>query len=101
MVHGGERHPLAILASLTNHYARMASLDGAPVSNERDAAAFLGVKGSTYPVKKALQQAKKMEPGNVKRAWGLLAVADLDLRGGTAAEAEQVLEVLIARLTKL
>jgi len=37
----------------------------------------------------------------VKRAWGLLAEADLDLRGGTAAETEQVLEVLIARLTKL
>ncbi len=101
MVHGGERHPLAILSSLTNHYARMASLDGARVLNERDAAAFLGVKGSTYPVKKAMQQARRMGPGNVKRAWGLLAVADLDLRGGTAAEAEQVLEVLIARLTKL
>ena len=101
MVHGGERHPLAILSSLTNHYARMASLDGASVSNERDAAAFLGIKGSTYPVKKAMQQARRMGSGNVKRAWGLLAEADLDLRGGTAAETEQVLEVLIARLTKL
>jgi len=101
MVHGGERHALAILASLTNHYARMASLDGAPVSGEKDAAAFLGVKGSTYPVKKAMQQARKMGPGNVKRAWGLLAEADLDLRGGTAADSEQVLEVLIARLARL
>ena len=101
MVHGGERHALAILASLTIHYARMASLDGAPVSGEKDAAAFLGVKGSTYPVKKAMQQARKMGPGNVKRAWGLLAEADLDLRGGTAADSEQVLEVLIARLARL
>ena len=79
----------------------MASLDGAPVSGERDAAAYLGVKGSTYPVKKAMQQARKMGPSGVKRAWGLLAEADVDLRGGTAAEAEQVLEVLIARLAKL
>ncbi len=101
MVHGGERHPLAILSSLTNHYARMASLDGAPVGGEKDAAAYLGVRGSTYPVKKAMQQARKMGSGNVKRAWGLLADADLDLRGGTAAEAEQVLEVLIARLSRL
>jgi len=101
MVHGGERHALAILASLTNHYARMASLDGAPVRGEKDAAAYLGVKGSTYPVKKAMQQARKMGPGNVKRAWGLLAQADLDLRGGTAAESEQVLEVLVARLARL
>jgi len=101
MVHGGERHPLAILASLTGHYARMASLDGANVRGEKDAAAFLGVKGSTYPVKKAMQQARRMGPANVKRAWGLLAEADLDLRGGTAAESEQVLEVLIARLARL
>jgi len=101
MVHGGERHPLAVLSSLTNHYARMASLDGAPVRGEKDAAAYLGVRGSTYPVKKAMQQARRMGSGNVKRAWGLLAQADLDLRGGTAAEAEQVLEVLIARLARL
>lgn len=101
MMHGGERHPLAILASLTGHYARMASLDGAAVGNDRDAAAFLGVKGSTYPVKKAMQQARKMGPDNVKRAWGLLATADLDLRGATSADSEQVLEVLIARLARL
>lgn len=101
MVHGGERHPLAILSSLTNHYARMAQLDGAPVRGEKDAAAYLGVKGSSYPVKKAMQQARRMGPGNVKRAWGLLAEADLDLRGGTATEAEQVLEVLVARLARL
>lgn len=101
MVHGGERHPLAILSSLTNHYARMASLDGARVSGEKDAAALLGIKGSTYPVKKAMQQARKMGPGGVKRAWGLLAEADLDLRGGTAADTEQVLEVLIARLARI
>jgi DNA polymerase-3 subunit delta len=101
MVHGGERHPLAILASLTNHYARMASLDGAPVGGEKDAAAYLGIRGSTYPVKKAMQQARKMGSPNVKRAWGLIAEADLGLRGGTAAEGEQVLEVLIARLARL
>lgn len=101
MVHGGERHALAILSSLTNHYARMASLDGASVRGEKDAAAYLGVKGSTYPVKKAMQQARTMGPDNVKRAWGLLAEADLDLRGATGTESEQVLEVLIARLARL
>lgn len=98
---GGGRHPLATLASLTNHYARMASLDGAPVGNDRDAAAYLGVKGSTYPIKKAMQQARRMGPDKVRRAWGLLADADLDMRGGTGADPEQVLEVLVARLTSL
>ena len=101
MMHGGERHPLAILASLTTHYQRMASLDGAPVGGDKDAAAYLGVKGSTFPVKKAMQQARRMGPDNVKRAWGLIAQADIDLRGGTAADPEQVLEVLIARLARL
>lgn len=101
MVHGGERHPLAIFAGLTNHYARMASLDGAAVRGEKEAAQYLGVKGSTYPVKKAMQQARRMGSPGVKRAWGLLAQADLDLRGATAADAEQVLEVLVARLARL
>ncbi|MEM7094693.1 MAG: DNA polymerase III subunit delta [Actinomycetota bacterium] len=101
MMHGGERHPLAILATLTTHYQRMASLDGAPVGGEKDAAAFLGAKGSTFPIKKAIQQARRMGPDNVKRAWGLIADADVDLRGATAAEPEQVLEVLIARLARL
>lgn len=101
MMHGGERHPLAILSTLTTHYQRMASLDGAPVGGEKDAAAFLGIRGSTYPVKKAMQQARRMGPDNVKRAWGLIAEADIDLRGGTAAEPGQVLEVLIARLSRL
>lgn len=101
MVRGGERHPLAVLSSLTTHYGRMAALDGARVGGEKDAAAFLGVKGSTYPVKKAMQQARGMGPAKVKRAWALLAQADLDLRGGTGVEPEQVLEVLIARLASI
>jgi len=101
MMHGGERHPLAILATLTTHYSRMASLDGAAVGGEKDAAALLGVRGSTYPVKKAMQQARKMGPDNVKRAWGFIAAADLELRGTTAVEPEQTLEVLIARLSRL
>ncbi len=101
MMHGGERHALAVMASLTTHYSRMASLDGAPVGNDRDAGAYLGVKGSTYPLKKAMQQARRMGSGKVKRSWELLAQADLDLRGGTGAGSEQVLEVLVARLASL
>lgn len=101
MMHGGERHPLAILSTLSTHYGRMASLDGAPVAGEKDAAAFLGVKGSTFPVKKAMQQARRVGPDNVKAAWGLIAAADLDLRGATAADAQLVLEVLVARLARL
>lgn len=101
MMHGGERHALAVMASLTTHYSRMASLDGAPVGNDRDAGAYLGVKGSTYPLKKAMQQARRMGSGRVRRCWDLLAQADIDLRGGTGVASEQVLEVLVARLASL
>ena len=52
-------------------------------------------------MKKAMQQARSMGAPKVKRAWGLLAAADLDLRGGSAADPEQVLEVLVARLARL
>lgn len=101
IVHGGERHPLAVMATLVTHYSRMASLDGAPVATDRQAAQYLGTKGSTYPLKKAMQQARRMGSHKVKESWALLATADLDLRGATANNPEAVLELLVARLTRL
>lgn len=101
IVHGGERHPLAVLATLVTHYSRMASLDGAPVGNDRQAGQYLGVKGSTFPLKKAMDHSRRMGSAKVKQAWSLLAAADLDLRGKTANNPEAVLEVLVARLARL
>jgi DNA polymerase-3 subunit delta len=81
---------------------RVARLDGAGVSNERDAAAVLGIKGSTFPARKALNVAKALGPKGSRRAVALLAEADLTLRGGgTAWPGELVLEVLVARLSRL
>jgi DNA polymerase-3 subunit delta len=37
----------------------------------------------------------------VRRAVGLLAAADLDLRGATDLDSEMVMEVLVARLSRL
>jgi len=101
MMGGGERHPLALMATLTTHYMRMAQLDGARVANDKDAAALLGMKGSTYPAKKAMTQARRMGTDAIRDAIGLLAKADLDLRGMTAQDPEGVMEILIARLTRL
>lgn len=101
IIHGGERHPLAVLATLVTHYSRMASLDGSGIGNDRQAGQYLGVKGSTYPLKKAIQQARRLGSANVKESWALLAEADLDLRGRNANDAEAILEVLVARLTRL
>lgn len=101
MTAGGGRHALQVMATLHNHYARMLALDGAPVTGEKDAAALLGLKGSTFPARKALGQARKLGHERVVRAIDLLAQADLDLRGGKAWPDDLVLEVLVARLARL
>ena len=61
----------------------------------------LGLKGSTFPARKALTQTRKLGHDGVVRAIELLAEADLDLRGGKAWPDELVLEVLVARLARL
>ena len=101
MVGGGGRHPLQVMATLHGHYARMLQLDGAPVRGEKDAAQLLGLRGSTFPARKALQQARRLGHDRVVEAVSLLAGADLDLRGGKAWPEGLVLEVLVARLARL
>lgn len=101
MSQAGDRHPLATLSTLTTHYSRMMKLDGASVGGEKDAAALLGMKGSTFPAKKALQESRRMGSDRIRQAMRLLATADLDLRGTTAVEGDAVLEVLVARLARL
>jgi DNA polymerase-3 subunit delta len=101
MMWGGERHPLQLMATLGNHFGRMLMLDGAPVTGEKDAAQLLGLKGSTFPAKKALNQARRLGHERVVRSMDLLAAADLDLRGGKQWPDHLVMEVLVARLTRL
>jgi DNA polymerase III subunit delta len=101
MTEGGGRHALQIMATLHGHYSRMLMLDGAAVGGEKDAARLLGMKGSTFPARKALAQSRKLGHDKVVRAIDLLATADLDLRGGKAWPDVLVLEVLVARLAHL
>lgn len=101
MLDGGGRHPLQIMATLHNHYARMLQLDGAPVTGEKDAARLLGLRGSTFPARRALAQARKLGHARIVRAIELLAAADSDLRGGKAWPENLVVEVLVARLARL
>jgi DNA polymerase-3 subunit delta len=101
MMGSGGRHPLQIMASLQTHYLRMVRLDGAPVAGEKQAAALLGMKGSTFPAKKALTQTKRLGPNGVRQAIGLLADADRGLRGESGWPPELVMEVLVARLANL
>lgn len=99
MLDGGQRHPLVVMATLTKHYGALLRLDGADVTTEAEAAALLGM--SPYPAKKAMLQSRKLGTKQTSRAVQLLAEADIDLRGGSAWPGELVLEVLVARLSKL
>lgn len=101
MVSGGDRHPLQVMASLITHYQRIAALSGSDVRTERDAADLLGIKGSTFPAKKALAQSRRLGPEGVARAIALLAQADVDLRGASGLDALTVTQVLVARLSRL
>ena len=99
----GGRHPLVILAILHRHVAPILQLDGAGATDEAHAAALLGIpKGrSTYPARKALGTLRRWGPEGAARAIELLAEADVDLRGESAWPAEAILEVLVARLSRL
>lgn len=100
MIHGGERHPLQIMAILHSHYAKLARLDGVDARSKSEAAQAMGIKPS-YPAEKALGNYRRLGGGGVQRAIQLLAKADLDLRGDTDLDAVTVMEVLVARLSRL
>lgn len=101
MTQGGDRHALQVLATLHIHYQRALALDGAPVSDDRSAAAHLGMTGSTFPAKKALGLTRRLGSDRLANAVALLAKADLDVRGASAVPNETTLDVLVARLARL
>jgi DNA polymerase-3 subunit delta len=100
MIHSGGRHPLQIMAILHTHYGNLAKLDGSGARSEHEAMEVTGIK-SAFPAKKALQNYRRLGGASVKRAIDLLAQADLDLRGAKELSSDLVMEVLVARLSKL
>jgi DNA polymerase-3 subunit delta len=99
MMHAGSAHPLQVVATLHNHYARMLRLDGADVRGESEAAELLGMRGrSTFPAKKAMQVGRRLGSDRLHEFVQLLATADLDLKGASAVPDSAVIEVLVARL---
>jgi len=101
LLHGGDRHSLVVMSTLHNHIQRMLAVDGAGVRSEKEAAELLGMKGSTFPAKKALEGSRRLGSAKVAQATTLLAQADVDLRGAKAWPDELVLEILVARLANL
>ena len=100
MTGAGGRHPLQLMAILHGHYARLARLDGVDASSEAQVADVLGIKPG-YPARKALNQYRRLGGSGVQRAIDLLATADLDLRGARELPDDIVMEILVARLSKL
>lgn len=100
MMGSGDRHSLQIMSLLHTQYQRLLKLDGSGVSSEQAAADLLGVK-STFQARKALDQFRKLGHDGVVRAFGLLSQADLDLRGAKDWPEDLVMEVLVARLSRL
>lgn len=96
----GQRHALVVLSVLHRHYAAMLRVEGSGAANETEAAEHLGAR-STFVAGKALAQARRLGFQGVARAIRLIAAADVDLRGETALPADLVLEVLVARLSRL
>ncbi|MCP4087513.1 MAG: hypothetical protein GY745_21070 [Actinomycetia bacterium] len=100
MSEAGERHALQIMAVLHGHIGRMLRLEGSGVRSDTEAAELLGLKGSTFPAKKALEGSRRWGHDRLARATQLLAEADLGLRGGGVPD-RTVMEILVARLTAL
>ena len=100
MMRAGERHPLQVMSVLHGHYSKMMYLDGADARDEASAAAAMGIKPG-FPAKKALDNYRRIGGGGVAKAIALLAQADLDLRGAKEWPEELVMEVLVARLSRL
>ncbi len=100
MLAAGDSHPLVVMAQLHRHYRQILRLDGSGVTTPEQAAEMLGMR-SAFPAKKALAQAHRLGSGRIARAIRLLADADLDLRGATRCPGDVVLEVLVARLSRL
>ena len=96
---GADRFPLGVLATLHRHYAAMLRLDGSGIRSEEEAAGVLGM--APFPARKAMTQAARLGSVNIARAIDLIARADLDLRGVTEWPEHLVLEVLVARLSRL
>ncbi len=97
---GGGSHPLVVLAVLHRHYRQLLRLDGSGVTTPEQAAEVLGLR-SAFPARKALAQSRRLGSARVARGITLVAEADLAVRGASGLPEEIVLEVLVARLSRL
>jgi DNA polymerase-3 subunit delta len=103
LLEAGERHPLVVLATLHRHIQGLLRVDHPTIRTEAAAAQAMGIAPgrSTYPAKKALASAQRYRSPALAEAIGLVADAELALKGARDWPGELVLEVLVARLCRL
>ena len=93
-------HPMQVMASLVFHYQRLLRLDDPSITTKEQAAEVLGMKsagGARFP----LEAARKLGSDGLREALGLLAQAELDLRGQSGLDERTAIDVLVARLAAL
>jgi DNA polymerase III delta subunit len=93
-------HPMQVMASLVFHYQRLLRLDDPSITTKEQAAAVLGMKsanGARFP----LEAARRLGTDGLREALGLLAQAELDLRGQSGIDERTAIDVLVARLAAL
>jgi DNA polymerase-3 subunit delta len=93
-------HPMQIMASLVFHYQRLLKLDDPAITSNEQAAAALNMK-SAYGARFPLEAARRLGSDGLREALGLLAQAELDLRGASGLDDHTAIEVLVARLAAL
>ena len=103
LLEAGGRHPLVMLAIIHRHVQSLLRVDNPSIRSEAQAAEAMGIAQgrSTFPAKKALRAAQRWGTASIAEAVGLVADAEIDLKGASAWPAEAVLEVLVARLCRL
>lgn len=103
LTEAGSRHPLVVLAILHRHFGNILRVQSPAITSEGQAAEALGIpKGrSTFPARKALDAARRLELRGAGDAVIALADAELALKGKLDWEPELVLEVLVARLCRI
>jgi DNA polymerase-3 subunit delta len=100
MTGAGGRAPVEIVGILHRHFSGMLRLDGAGARSGDEAAAMLGA-GTSFVGQKVLAQANRLGGERIGQAVVLVADADLDVKGRSALPPGTVLEVLVARLSRL
>ena len=100
MLASGEFHPFQIMSILHNHYTKVLRLDGSGAANPIEAMEFIGSR-SEFQGRKYLDLSRALGSKKAFDAVQLLARADRGLRGATGLDNELVLEVLVARLSRL